>query len=79
MHNVCSGNGISLREATSIMADILNMKVNIIVDERLIRPGDNKKIIGSNKKIKQSLGWEPKFTLKQSLYDILNYWESNWL
>jgi len=79
VYNVCSGNGVSLREVTSMMADILNMKVNIIVDERLIRPDDNKKIIGSNKKIKQSLGWKPKFTLKQSLYDILNYWESKWL
>ena len=77
IYNVCSGKGIALREVISIMADILNLKVNIIVDERLIRPDDNKKIIGSNKKINQSLGWKPQLTLKQSLCDILNYWESD--
>lgn len=75
IYNVCSGTGISLREVISIMADIVNIKISITVDETLIRPDENKKIIGCNKKIKQSLGWNPKYELKQSLYDTLNYWD----
>lgn len=76
VYNVCSGKGVSLKEVALIMADILKVKINIIIDERLIRPNDIKKIIGSNTKIKQSLGWKPKLSLKQSLHDILNYWDS---
>lgn len=74
-YNVCSGIGISLREVISIMADILNIKINVTVDETLIRPDENRKIIGCNEKIMLSLGWNPQHTLKQSLCDTLNYWD----
>ena len=76
IYNVCSGKGVSLREVISIMTDILDIKIDITVDKHLIRPGENKIIIGCNEKIKGSLGWEPQYTLKQSLCDILNYWDS---
>jgi len=75
-YNVCSGQGMSLREIISIMADVLNMKVTITIDEKLIRPNDIKKIVGHNEKIQQTLGWKPKFTLRQSLCDVLDYWDS---
>ena len=75
VYNVCSGRGISLREVISIMADILKIKVCITVDETLIRPDENKKIVGCNEKIKRSLGWNPQNDLKKSLYDILSYWD----
>lgn len=75
IYNVCSGKGISLRDVISIMAGILNMKVTITVDEKFIRPDDNKKIIGCNEKIKRSLGWQHQYTLEQSLCDILDYWD----
>jgi len=76
VYNVCSGKGISLGEIISIMADILNVKVTVTVDEKLIRPDENKIIIGCNEKIKRSLGWTPNFTLKESLRDTLSYWDT---
>ncbi len=76
VYNVCSGEGISLREVILIMADILNMKIAITIDEKLIRPNENKKIIGCNEKIKQALGWQPQYSLRQSLCDVLNYWNT---
>ena len=57
------------------MANILNIKVDVIIDKKLIRPNDNPQIIGSNKKIKTELGWDTQYHLDQSLADILNYWE----
>lgn len=76
VYNVCSGKGISLREVISMMADILNIIINITVNDALIRPNENKRIIGCNEKIRQSLGWNPQYTLKDSLCDTLNYWDS---
>lgn len=76
VYNVCSGKGISLREVISIMADVLNIKISITVNETLIRPEENIKIIGCNEKIRRSLGWKPQYTIKQSLCDTLNYWDS---
>jgi GDP-4-dehydro-6-deoxy-D-mannose reductase len=77
VYNVCSGRGVSLRYLIDMIAKLMNIEVNIKVDNRLIRPADNKKIIGSNAKIKRELGWETTISLEQSLKDIINYWESN--
>ncbi|MEN6490071.1 MAG: GDP-mannose 4,6-dehydratase [Smithella sp.] len=74
IYNVCSGVGTSLNEMIRIMGNILDIDVNIRVDRNLIRPNDNKIIIGSNEKIKTELGWHPNITVEQSLNDIIDYW-----
>ncbi len=77
VYNVCSGIGISLKDLIELMAKQLNMKVDIKVDDSLIRPADNKKIIGSNEKIKRELAWENAIPMEQSLKDVHLHWESN--
>jgi len=77
VYNVCSGKGLPLKDIIDIMAKQLNMEVDIHIDPRLIRPADNRIIIGSNDKIKRELGWENTIPLEQSLRDVINYWESN--
>ncbi len=77
VYNVCSGIGLSIKDLIDIMAKQLNIEVDISIDNRLIRPADNKKIIGSNEKIKQELGWQNNIPLEQSLREILLYWQSN--
>jgi GDP-4-dehydro-6-deoxy-D-mannose reductase len=77
IYNICSGVGLALRELIDIMARQLNLDVRITVDNRLIRPADNRKIIGSNEKIRRELGWGNTIPLEQSLKDIILYWESN--
>jgi GDP-4-dehydro-6-deoxy-D-mannose reductase len=77
VYNVCSGKGLPLKDIIDIMAKQLNIEVDIHVDPRLIRPADNRIIIGSNEKIKRELGWENTIPLEQSLRDVINYWEAN--
>jgi GDP-4-dehydro-6-deoxy-D-mannose reductase len=77
VYNVCSGRGLSLKEIIEIMAGQLQLDVDITVDDRLIRPADNRKMIGSNEKIKHELGWENTIPLEQSLQDMIRYWEAN--
>lgn len=77
IYNVCSGRGLSLKELIDIMAGQLRLDVKITVDERLIRPADNRKIIGSNEKIRRELGWEVSIPLEESLRDMIRYWEAN--
>ncbi len=76
IYNVCSGRGVSLKDVIAIMAAQLNINVDIHIDDELIRPSDNKIIIGSNEKIKKEIGWNNSIPLEQSLSDILSYWES---
>ena len=63
VYNVCSGKGFSLKDMIRKICGILSIDVSIKVDPKLIRPDDNKIIIGSNAKITNSLGWEMKYTL----------------
>ena len=74
VYNVCSGEGVSLREVIDIICGILGMRVEIEVDPSRVRPSDNKVIVGSNEKLKRTMGWNPKISLEESLKDIINYW-----
>lgn len=74
IYNICRGVGYSLKELVQQMASILGMEVLTETDERLIRPNDNKVIIGSNEKIKRDVGWAPEIPLRRSLEDVINFW-----
>ncbi|MBF0547345.1 MAG: GDP-mannose 4,6-dehydratase [Candidatus Riflebacteria bacterium] len=77
VYNVCSGKGISLKEIIEKLSEILDIEVKIQTDKNLIRPSDNKEIIGSNEKIQKEIGWTPKIPLKKSLMDIVSFWEGS--
>lgn len=77
IYNVCSGTGLSIKEIINIMSRQLNVEVEINVNKSLVRLADNRIIIGSNEKIKKELGWQNSIPLKQSVKDIIKYWESS--
>lgn len=74
IYNICSGIGYSLKDILLRMMSILELEVEIVIDEQLIRPDENKVIIGSNKKIYEEVAWKPLIPIRQSLTDILDYW-----
>ena len=76
VYNVCSGNGVVLKDIVKMMCDILDINVTIEVDNSLIRPNENRKIVGSYKKINEHIGWKPTINIEASLKDIINYWKS---
>jgi len=71
LYNVCSGKGYSLKEVIDLLAKILNVQVTTETDPKRIRPNDNRIIIGSFEKIKSQTGWEPKFSLEDSLNTVI--------
>lgn len=73
IYNICSGVGYSLRNIIEQMASILDMEILTETDEKLIRPNDNKVILGSNEKIKRDIGWSPKIPLHRSLKDVIDF------
>ena len=75
IYNVCSGVGISLKEIIQKMTKVLDIEVDIVVDELLLRPTDNKIIIGSNTKIKNDIGWINIISLDKSIEDIIEFWK----
>lgn len=78
VYNVCSGEGIRLKEIINIVSEELNITPEIHVDKNRIRPTDNLTIIGDNTKLKKELNWQPKYTLKQTLKDMISFQENNY-
>lgn len=76
VYNICGGQGVSLREIIERMAAVAGIGVSIHVNEKFIRPMDNRAIVGSFEKIKRDLGWEPRILLERSLRDIIEYWKT---
>lgn len=75
VYNICSGNGIMLKDIIHKMSDLLNIQIELEVNPDLIRPNENKKIIGSYRKINEELGWQPVIPIEKSLKDIIEYWQ----
>lgn len=76
VYNVCSGNGWKLSDLIDLIAKLLGVKVITTVDESLLRPNDNKLIIGDNSKIKADTSWSPTISMQDSLVDIIQYWRN---
>lgn len=76
IYNVCSETGCSLADILRKMMRIINVDAEIIVDEKLFRPDDNRRIIGSNQKIRRQTGWQPSISIEESLRDVIDYWRA---
>lgn len=78
IYNICSGKGTSLKTIISMVSNILAFQIETVQDPGLVRPNDNRIIIGDNTKITSEIGWKPAISLENSLRDIVNYWEKEY-
>ena len=71
IYNVGSGNGFSVREVIETARKVTGHAIPSIEMPR--REGDSARLVASPNKIKQELGWEPKFTDMDNI--ITSAWE----
>jgi len=70
VYNVCSGEGRTLRSVIETAARMLELEVDIVLDERLLRPSDVPSFIGCNDKLVQETGWRPMIPFEMTLRDM---------
>ncbi len=75
-YNICTGSGCRLRQVLEVYTRLALKPVRVEVDPARIRPLDEMVRIGDATRLK-ALGWAPRFSLEQSLRDILEYWRAN--
>ena len=63
LYNICSGQGISMRQILENLIDLSNASVKIETDPKFLRPLDEPMLIGDCAKLKE-LGWKPEKHLK---------------
>lgn len=70
VYNLCSNNEISIEEIVNKLIKISGTGVDTEVDPERLRPNDLPVLKGDNSKVMKELGWNPKYSLDQTLEDI---------
>lgn len=76
VYNICSGKPILLREVLQKMLSLSKKDIQYQVSPSLLRSVEIKRIWGNPGKFKSISGWEPKYSLEDTLSSILNWWRS---
>ena len=76
-YNVCSGKGYLIKNMIDLFSTIIGEHIFHSTDEKNFRPSENKVIIGSYEKLMNATGWQPQYSIQESLRDIIKYWKEH--
>ena len=74
VYQLCSGVGVKMATVLGVITVMANVRIRLEEDPARMRPSDVPRLVGSNKKAKDELGWEPTITAATMLQDLLDYW-----
>lgn len=72
--NICSGRGVAIKEILDKLLLLSKKPLKGRQDTKLLRTVDLPVFVGNNKKFIQATGWREKYTLDQTLADVIDYW-----
>jgi CDP-paratose 2-epimerase len=77
IYNVGGGqkNTVSLLELTDLIEELTDRKLQYELDER--RPGDQLIYVTDHAKLRQHTGWQPEYTVRETLQAIYEWWKDN--
>lgn len=74
VYNISSEYVYQMKDIVTMIENQIGHKLVINVDERLIRPTDEKIIVGDVTKLKKDTGWSQDIKMEQTIADMLDYW-----
>lgn len=74
VYNISGSKIYAMYEIVEIIRKHTSLKFETIVDPKLLRPTDEKIIYGDSKKLIERVGWEQRYSLEQTIVDMLEYW-----
>lgn len=72
IYNVASGVDVALLDVATELVDLIAPGVQLVRDPELFRPVEVPVMRGSAAKLHDLTGWEPSFTLRESLRDVID-------
>jgi GDP-4-dehydro-6-deoxy-D-mannose reductase len=75
IYNICSGCERTIRELVQRMLALAGVEAELAVNENLLRPSEQRRVVGANDKIKQATGWLPTIDIDETLQSVLADWE----
>ena len=77
VYNISSEHIYQMRDIVTMIEEQIGHELKINVDPALIRPTDEKIIVGDVTKLKRDTGWKQSIPMKQTIADMLAYWRKN--
>jgi GDP-4-dehydro-6-deoxy-D-mannose reductase len=74
VYNICSERAIQIKGLLNHLLELSSRKVEIMKDQKRMRPSDNPILQGDSSKFRRRSGWKPEILLDKTLKDILEYW-----
>jgi len=79
IYNIGSGTGYTIQEILEILQSLSTVKVEIKVNESLVRSADVPVLVANADKFMAATGWKPQISLKTTILDILNQYRSSYV
>jgi GDP-4-dehydro-6-deoxy-D-mannose reductase len=70
-YNVCSGVGVSIQEIADQLLAHSTRTISLVTDPTLVRAVDAPRMVGDNAKLRDATGWSPRYSLADTLSDVL--------
>jgi GDP-4-dehydro-6-deoxy-D-mannose reductase len=74
-YNVCSGVERNVGAIVLRMLELSGVKARVKVAEDKLRPNEQTRHCGSNRKLCADTGWQPRIPFEQSISDLLRSWK----
>jgi GDP-4-dehydro-6-deoxy-D-mannose reductase len=71
VYNICSGNGVSIGEIADRLVARARGRIDVVVDDALVRPVEVPRFVGDPTKLIAATGWSPEYTLDDTLDAVL--------
>ena len=75
-YNVCSGRAVRIGDVLDALLALSRTSVRIEMDQQRLRPSDVTLVVGDGTRLREELGWTPRYSLEKSLRDTLDWWRA---
>ncbi len=75
-YNVCRGEAISIRDVLNELVRLSRVPVQVVVDPERYHALDASLMVGDPTRLKTETGWSPRYSLHETLRDLLDDWRT---
>jgi len=73
-YNICSGTETPLQEILDALLLLARTSVSVHFDPSRSRPAEQRRVVGSYRKLNSATGWKPDIDLAKTLQGVVNHW-----
>lgn len=75
-YNICSGQPRKIQEVLDTLLAMSSQTITVVQDPDRMRPSDIPTATGDTSAIRETLGWQPRIELRQTLEQLLDHWKA---